>query len=158
MNLEPDGEALVALDAPAVGEALEEHEPVAAGGPGRRREGHAGLEADALVAQAHVHLVPLDGGLHRELVALVAAGVADAVGGQLGHQQLDVGEPAPGEHVAERLAHGATSTARCGGASAEPANGHLVPPCPERAGTNRRSVTDLTRAAEVQTDFDPLRS
>src|SRR5215213_5343362 len=153
MDLEPDAEAVVALDAPAVGEALEQHEPVAAGGAGGRREGHVGLEADPLVAQAHAHRVPLDGGLHRELVVPVAAGVADAVGGQLRHEQLDVGEPALGERVSELLAHGATGTTGCGGASAEPANGHLVPTCPESAAINRRSVTNLTQAAERPDGF-----
>src|SRR5215208_7348102 len=109
MNLEPDGEAVVALDAPAVGEALEQHEPVASGGARGGWPGRLGLEPAARVGQPDPDAVGPDVGLHGQLVGLVAARVAHAVRRELGYEQLDVGEAAARQRVAELLAHGAAS-------------------------------------------------
>src|SRR5215208_3870652 len=127
MHLEPDAEGVAAVDAPAVRQPLEQHEPVAAGRPPRRRLRCVPLEAVSGIEQPHPHAIRLDGGLHRELVLLAAARVAHAVGRQLGHEQLDIGEPAPGEGMAELLPHRAARAPRSGRATPEPSDRHVSP-------------------------------
>ena len=65
-DLEPDAEAAVALDAPAVRQAVEQHEAVAARGARRRAaRARAASKPSPGSRQAHAHAVGLHVGLHR---------------------------------------------------------------------------------------------
>ena len=75
--------------------------------------------------------------------------MAHAVGGQLGHEQLDVGELPLGQRVAELLAHRAAGVPRGRGAASESARSVIQTRLPDAVGTAEPSelVTHFRRAA-----------
>src|SRR6266540_939918 len=86
-ELEPDHvQPLLPLHAPAVGQLVDEEKPPAARVVGAA-EGSALRESGAGVAHLDAQPVALAQHLERDLVRLVNAGVANAVGHELGHEQ-----------------------------------------------------------------------
>ena len=86
------------LDAPALRHALHEHEPEAAAA-GQVRRAQARIALGAGVAQLHPHRVVEQADAQVDLPVFADAAVADAVGDDLRHQELQVVEP-PGQQVA----------------------------------------------------------
>jgi len=110
IHLEPDGDVAVGVDAPPIGERVDEEQPPSGLAPTLGATDLGLLEPWSGVA--HLHVKRLRARLHRDADRFARRAVQDAVGDDLGHQQLGALHRIGVEEALERLGHPARETCR----------------------------------------------